>query len=54
MLFMYPVTCIGREGDDHFDIIGPHFHPWAITIKALQYLERTNWTWQQTPPQTVQ
>jgi acetyl esterase/lipase len=37
-----PVTYIELEGVDHFDVIDPHSHAWAITIKALQKLERTN------------
>ena len=31
-----------RRREDHFDIIGLHFYPWAITVKALQELEGTN------------
>jgi len=36
MQFMYPVNWVEREGVDHFDINGPHFHAWIITVKALQ------------------
>jgi acetyl esterase/lipase len=37
-----PVTYIELEGVAHFDVIDPHSHAWAITIKELQKLERTN------------
>ena len=37
-----PVTFIELEGVDHFDVIDPHSHAWAITINELQKLERTN------------
>ena len=37
-----PVTYIELEGVDHFDMIDPHSHAWAITMNELQKLERTN------------
>jgi acetyl esterase/lipase len=37
-----PVTFIELEGVDHFDMIDPHSHAWAITMNELQKLERTN------------
>ncbi len=37
-----PTTYIELEGIDHFDIIDPNSNAWAITIKELQKLERTN------------
>ena len=37
-----PVTYIELEGVDHFDVIDPHSHAWAITMNELQKLERTN------------
>jgi len=36
------VTFIELEGVDHFDVIDPHSHSWAITMNELQKLERTN------------
>ena len=36
------VTYIELEGVDHFDVIDPHSHAWAITMNELQKLERTN------------
>jgi acetyl esterase/lipase len=36
------VTYIELEGVDHFDLIDPHSHAWAITMNELQKLERTN------------
>src|SRR5437667_4959776 len=36
-----PVTYIQLEGVDHFDLIDPHSHAWAITMNELQKLERT-------------
>jgi acetyl esterase/lipase len=37
-----PVTYIELAGVDHFDVIDPHSHAWAITMNELQKLERTN------------
>ncbi len=37
-----PVTYIELEGADHFDVIDPHSHAWAITMNELQKLERTH------------
>ena len=37
-----PVTYIELEGVDHFDVIEPHSHAWAMTMNELQKLERTN------------
>jgi len=37
-----PLTYIELEGVDHFDVIDPHSHAWAITMNELQKLERTN------------
>jgi pimeloyl-ACP methyl ester carboxylesterase len=37
-----PVTYIELEGVDHFDVIDPHSHAWAITMNELQKIERTN------------
>jgi acetyl esterase/lipase len=37
-----PVTFIELEGVDHFDVIDPQFHSWAITMNELQKLERIN------------
>jgi acetyl esterase/lipase len=36
------VTYIELEGVDHFDVIDPYSNAWAITVKELQKLERTN------------
>jgi fermentation-respiration switch protein FrsA (DUF1100 family) len=33
-----PITYIGLEGVDHFDVIDPHSEAWDITIKELQKL----------------
>ncbi len=33
-----PVTCIGLDGVDHFDVINPQSNAWTITIKELQKL----------------
>ena len=37
-----PVTYIELAGVDHFDVIDPHSHAWAISMNELQKLERTN------------
>lgn len=36
------VTYIELEGVDHFDVIDPHSHAWATTVKELKKLERSN------------